>query len=96
MTLFDKICASFSIILGLLVMAMGALGFLLGGNANANITLPPILGGLPFFLGWGMSVPLIKCWAGGGSRSPERKKVGRRAHGTPPPVFKMPEMPAGH
>jgi len=60
MSVFDKICAVPTIILGVLFMALGAVGVI--GGSKANFTLPPILGGLPFFLGWAMCVGLIKYW----------------------------------
>lgn len=60
MTTFDKICAAFSIAIGLIFMLLGVVGLFIG--ASAHFTLPPGLGGLPFLLGWGMSIPLIKYW----------------------------------
>ena len=90
MTGFDKFCACFSIGIGAIFMALGAIGLFLG--SSANFTLPPVLGGLPFLLGWGMCVPLIKFW----SRSaPARRRIGHQAGSVASPVFKMPEMPAG-
>ena len=60
MSLFDKICAVPTIIVGVIFMILGAFGLIFG--ANANFTLPPILGGLPFLVGWAMCVVLIKYW----------------------------------
>ena len=60
MSAFDKICAVPTIIVGAVFLALGAFGLIFG--CNAHFTLPPILGGLPFFLGWGMCVVLIKYW----------------------------------
>ena len=60
MNLFDKICAVPTIAVGAIFMALGGFGLVFG--CNAHFTLPPILGGLPFFLGWGMCVVLIKYW----------------------------------
>ena len=60
MSVFDKICAVPTIILGVVFMLLGAVGLIVG--AKAHFTLPPILGGLPFFLGWAMCVVLIKYW----------------------------------
>ncbi len=60
MTPFDKICAALSIAVGVVLMILGVFGSFLG--AKAHFTLPPILGALPFSLGWGMCVPLIKYW----------------------------------
>jgi len=60
MTLFDKICAALSIAVGAVFMVLGVGGLFTG--AKAHFTLPPILGALPFFLGWGMCVPLVWYW----------------------------------
>jgi hypothetical protein len=60
MTTFDKICATLSILIGVVFMILGVIGLFVG--SKAYFTLPPILGGLPFFLGWGMCVPLVKYW----------------------------------
>ena len=60
MTTFDKACAVIAIPIGVIFMVLGAIGLFTG--SNANFTLPPILGGLPFFLGWAMSIPLIRYW----------------------------------
>jgi hypothetical protein len=60
MTTFAKVCAVLAIPVGVIFMILGAIGLFTG--AKANFTLPPILGGLPFFLGWGMSIPLIRYW----------------------------------
>jgi len=60
MTTFDKICAALSIGVGAIFMVLGVVGVFVG--AKAHFALPPILGGLPFFLGWGMCVPLVKFW----------------------------------
>ena len=61
MTTFDKACAILSIPIGAIFMVLGAIGLFTG--SNAHFTLPPILGGLPFFLGWAMCVPLVKYWS---------------------------------
>lgn len=60
MTAFDKICAALSIVIGAVFMVLGAIGLFTG--AKAHFTLPPPLGVLPFFLGWGMCVPLCRYW----------------------------------
>jgi len=60
MTGFDKVCAVLAIPIGIVFMVLGAVGLFTG--SKANFSLPPILGGLPFFLGWGMSIPLIRYW----------------------------------
>ena len=48
MSVFDKICAVPTIVVGVIFMVLGAFGVIFG--CKANFTLPPILGGLPFFL----------------------------------------------
>ncbi len=60
MTTFDRICAALSIAVGAIFMVLGVIGLFFG--SRANFTLPPILGGLPFFLGWGMCIPLVRYW----------------------------------
>ncbi len=60
MSVFDKICAVPTIIAGAIFMALGVFGLIFG--CAAKLTLPPILGVLPFFLGWAMCVVLIKYW----------------------------------
>lgn len=60
MTAFDKICATLAIPCGLLLMALGFVGLFTG--SKAHFTLPPVLGALPFFLGWAMSITLIRFW----------------------------------
>ena len=57
---FDKVCAVFAIPIGVVFMVIGAVGLFTG--SKTHFSLPPILGALPFFLGWGMSVPLIRYW----------------------------------
>jgi hypothetical protein len=58
--LFDKICACLAIPVGLIFMFLGVFGLFAG--SSAHFTLPPVLGALPFFLGWAMCVCLIKFW----------------------------------
>lgn len=60
MTLFDKICAVPTVLAGVALMILGGLGLFMG--CNANFTLPPIFGGLPFLVGWAMCVCMIKYW----------------------------------
>ena len=61
MTVFDKICAVPTIIVGVIFMCLGVVG--LFANVNAHFTLPPIIGAIPFFVGWAMCVVLIKYWS---------------------------------
>ena len=61
MNLFDKICAVIAIPIGIIMMMLGVVGLFVG--SNAHFTLPPVLGGLPFFMGWAMSITLIRFWS---------------------------------
>ncbi len=60
MNSFDKICSCLAIPIGAIFMILGAVGLFTG--SNAHFTLPPLLGVLPFFLGWSMCVTLVKFW----------------------------------
>jgi hypothetical protein len=61
---FDKLCACLSIPIGIVFMLLGIIGLFAG--SGAHFTLPPILGCLPFFLGWSMSITLMKFWSRSG------------------------------
>jgi uncharacterized membrane protein YfcA len=63
MSTFDKVCACVAIPIGFVFMFLGVIGVFLG--SSAHFTLPPILGGIPFFLGWAMSITLIRFWSSG-------------------------------
>ena len=71
MTGFDKVCAVFAIPIGVVFMVLGVVGLFTG--SKASFSLPRIIGVLPFFLGWGMSIPLIKYW-----RNTNRHRVYRK------------------
>ena len=60
MTRFDKFCAILSIPTGIIFLILGGIGLFVG--SNANFALPPVLGVLPFFLGWTMCVTTIRYW----------------------------------
>ena len=60
MTTFDKLCAILTIPIGAFFIVIGAIGLFTGSNAHFD--LPPILGFLPFLLGWSMCVTLIRFW----------------------------------
>ena len=60
MTLFDKICAVLAMVLAVVFLVLGAIGFFTG--ANANFSLPPVLGALPFFIGWGIFRSVTIAW----------------------------------
>ena len=61
MNAFDKVCAFLTIPIGAVFMVLGVIGLFTG--SSAHFTLPPILGVLPFFLGWSMCVTLAKLWS---------------------------------
>jgi xanthosine utilization system XapX-like protein len=52
MNVFDRICALFAFAIGILAIVFGILGIFIGTRAWIN--LPPILGVLPAFVGWGI------------------------------------------
>ncbi|MCK5000510.1 MAG: hypothetical protein KAS23_13290 [Anaerohalosphaera sp.] len=58
--LFDKICAVLAFVLGVIFMLLGGLGIFTG--CSANFTLPPILGGLPLLIGWGIIKAILVAW----------------------------------
>ncbi len=69
MNKFDKICAVMTILVGVVFMILGVIGIFAG--SSANFTLPPVLGVIPFFLGWAMCVTLIKFWKSNNTSSSE-------------------------
>lgn len=60
MNIFDKICAVAAFALGAVLLVLGVLGLFTG--CNANFTLPPILGVIPAFVGWGIVKPVVVAW----------------------------------
>lgn len=60
MNIFDKICAATAFLLGVIFMILGVLGLFTG--CKAHFTLPPILGLIPAFVGWGMVKPIYVAW----------------------------------
>jgi hydrogenase/urease accessory protein HupE len=60
MNIFEKICMVVTIPVGAIFMVLGVIGLFVG--CNAHFTLPPILGVLPFFLGFAMFVCLVRYW----------------------------------
>ena len=73
MSIFDKLCAILAIPIGAAFMVLGVVG--LFGGANASFTLPPVLGALPFFLGWAMCVTLIKFWSATNRMAEEKPPI---------------------
>ncbi len=78
MNLFDKLCAALAFLLGVVFVLLGIMGIFTG--CNANFTLPPILGGLPLLVGWGIVRSVTKAW-----NLPSAKEVPPRQPGAPPP-----------
>ncbi len=74
MNLFNKVCMVLAFVLGALLLILGALGLVFG--CNAHFTLPPIMGVLPAFVGWGIIAAVRGAW--GTERSPQ---VGREQYG---------------
>lgn len=60
MNRFDKICSVFAIPFGVVFMLLGIVGLFTG--FRFRISLGPIEGVAPFFLGWAMSVTLLRFW----------------------------------
>jgi hypothetical protein len=57
---FDKFCAAIGFVFGLLFLLLGALGLFMG--CTAYITLPPVLGVIPAFAGWGIIRAVYVAW----------------------------------
>jgi hypothetical protein len=57
---FDKICAAAAFLLGILLLLLGAVGLFTG--CKANFTLPPVLGVIPAFVGWGIVRAVYFAW----------------------------------
>ena len=72
MNIFDKICAVLAFVLGVLFILLGVLGLFTG--CKANFSLPPILGVVPAFVGWGIVKPVVVAW------NRPRKNVEDRLH----------------
>lgn len=60
MNLFDRICAVFAFALGILFVLVGLVGLFVG--VSAWFTLPPVLGILPAFAGWGIVRAIYFAW----------------------------------
>lgn len=77
MNLFDKICAVMAIILGGVFVLLGGLGVFMG--CKAHFTLPPILGGIPLLVGWGIIKAILVAWHAG----PEKTSGSSHYEGAP-------------
>ncbi len=60
MNVFDKICALFAFVMGIILLVAGVFGFFAG--VRVWFTLPPILGLLPALAGWGIVRPVYLVW----------------------------------
>jgi hypothetical protein len=74
MNLFDKICAVIAFAFGVVLLVAGVCGLFIG--VRAWFSLPPIIGILPAFAGWGIvravyfGWPVRKVVAGNSVREP--------------------------
>jgi hypothetical protein len=57
---FDRFCAVLAGLLGALLIILGALGLFFG--SKANFALPPVLGVIPAFVGWGIVRSILVSW----------------------------------
>ena len=62
LTGFEKFCAVLAFALGVGFMLLGVLGLFTG--CSANFRLPPVVGVIPAFVGWGIIRPIMKSWNG--------------------------------
>ncbi len=60
-------CMVLAYAMGIVLMLLGIIGLFFG--SSANFTLPPILGGVPFLIGWGIIVAIKIAWNQVGSAS---------------------------
>jgi len=60
MNQFDRFCAAFAFVLGLVLLLLGAFGVFLG--SKAHFSLPPLLGGLPALVGYGIVRAVNVAW----------------------------------
>jgi hypothetical protein len=67
MNIFEKICMVLTIPVGGVFMVGGGIGLFTG--CDVQITFPPILGVLLFFLGFAMCVFLVRYWKLGNERA---------------------------
>lgn len=68
MNAFDRICAVGGFVLGLSFLLLGAVGLFTG--CRAHFTLPPLLGVLPAFIGWGILRAIVIAWKVPSAASP--------------------------
>jgi hypothetical protein len=70
MNAFDKLCAAVAFALGLVFLVLGVIGLFTG--CQANFTLPPVLGAIPAFVGWGIVRAVYFAW-----NQPDRRSEAR-------------------
>lgn len=60
----DNFCMFLAFLLALLLLPFGIAALFLGieDQLSINFTLPPIVGGIPFLVGWGIIKPILKVW----------------------------------
>jgi len=57
---FDRFCAVFAFLLGLVLLVLGIIGLFTG--CGAHFTLPPVVGAIPAFVGWGIVRAVYFAW----------------------------------
>lgn len=57
---FDKFCAGSAFVLGIVFLMLGAIGLFAG--CSAHFTLPPVVGVVPAFVGWGIVRAVRVAW----------------------------------
>ena len=60
MSAFDKLCGALAFLLGVALMILGIFGLFAG--CKAHFTLPPVLGVIPAFVGWGIIRAILVAW----------------------------------
>jgi len=60
MNTFDRLCAGTAFLLGITLLILGVIGLFMG--CSAHFTLPPVLGILPAFVGWGIVRAVYVAW----------------------------------
>ena len=61
MSAFDRFCGAIACLLGVALLVLGGLGLFVG--CSANFTLPPVLGVVPAFVGWGIIRAVRVAWS---------------------------------
>jgi hypothetical protein len=61
MNAFDKFCAALAFAFGIIFLILGAFGLVIG--TYAYIRLPPIMGVVPAFIGWGIVRATYVSWS---------------------------------